>query len=183
MEDLCFTPLDLAVILAGMNIGCQEEASLLHNIWVGERSRMASPYDRDQRKLILDTLYWSHYFYDKPAIDAEFPAIQRDFSQTNRLIPAESYTNDFSDLDLFFKNVRIRTFYGNGPDYVRIKLRTLLKQYGYRRRSPQLIRYMDTCLDFYQLDTYLRGNVLCDMKDVKLDDMIIFRSKTVYKEE
>lgn len=177
MKDLRFTPLDLAVILAGMNIGCQEEASLLHNIWIGERSRMAPPYTQDKRKLILATLYWSHYFYNKPAIDAEFPAIQQDFSQTNRLISTESYTDDFSDLDLFFKNVRIRTFYGNGPDYVRIKLRTLLKQYGYRRRSPQLIQYIDSCLDFYQLQPYLRGNIPCDIKEVRLDDMIIFRSK------
>ena len=95
----------------------------------------------------------------------------------NRRFLIESYTGDFSDLDLFFKNVRIWTFYVSGQDYIQMKLCTLLKLYGYRSRSCQLIRCIDSWLDFYQLETNFRENVFCDMKNLKLDDIIILWNK------
>ena len=77
--------------------------------------------------------------------------------------------------DLFFKNIRIRILYSSGNDYVRLKLRTLLKEYGYQRRSKLLVEHINRCMLFYHLEATLRGGVSCCIEEAGLDDMLTFR--------
>ena len=175
MQELCYSALDIAVIVSGMQLGCQEESRMLDQIWDGEKVFLVAPYRANRRKFLLDTYHWLQYFYDKPTIDSEFPSIQKDLEHTNRTLQAEQLTSDFSDLDLFFKSIRIRILYAGGNDYVRMKLRTLLKQYGYRRRSQLLLQHIHRCMLFYHLEAAQRGGVPCSIEDVDLDQMLIFR--------
>lgn len=175
MREFCYTPLDIAAILNSMELGCKEESRLLDLIWEFERDLLDPEYRYDHRKFILKTLYWLHYFFDKPMIDAEFPIVQKDLWLSQGTLSKEDYISDYLGLDLFFKSIRIRILYNEQRKYVRIKLRSLLKQYGYRRRSPQLMQYIDNCLIFYQLQPYLRGGEVCDIRNISLNDMIIFR--------
>ena len=175
MHGLCYSALDIAVIVSSMQLGCQNESRILDRIWEGEKAFLDTSYIANQRKFILDTYYWMQYFYDKPIIDREFPAIQKDLAQSNRALQTEQLTSDFSDLDLFFKSIRIRILYGYGNEYVRIKLRTLLKQYGYKRRSQLLLKHINCCMSFYHLEATLRGGVPCFIEDADLDHMLTFR--------
>lgn len=175
MQGLFYSTLDIAVIVNSMQLGYRDESRMLDRIWEGEKVFLDAPYRTNQRKFILDTYYWSQYFYDKPIIDREFPAIQKDLARSNRALQAEQLTSDFSDLDLFFKSIRIRILYGYGNDYVRIKLRTLLKQYGYKRRSQLLLQHINRCMLFYHLEATLRGGVPCSIENADLDQMLTFR--------
>ena len=56
-----------------------------------------------------------------------------------------------------------------------IKLRTLLKQYGYRRRSAKLLEHLEQCMVFYQLQPYLRGGIPCKLSEISIDEMVVFR--------
>lgn len=56
-----------------------------------------------------------------------------------------------------------------------IKLRTLLKQYGYRRRSAKLLEHLEQCMAFYQLQPYLRGGIPCKLSEISIDEMVVFR--------
>ena len=175
MRELCYSALDIAAIISSMHLGCREECRILDLIWQGEKVFLVSKYRTNQRKFILDVYYWMQYFYEKPVIDQEFPAIQKDLAYSNSTLQAEQYTSDFMDLDLFFKSIRIQILYGSGHDYVRIKLRTLLKQYGYKRRSQLLLQHISRCMLFYHIEATLCGEVPCYIKDVGLDQMITFR--------
>lgn len=175
MHELCYSALDVAIIVSSMQLSCREESRMLDLIWEGDKVFLAVPYRTNQRKFILDTYYWIQYLYDKPVIDKEFPAIQKDLAYSKRTLQADQLTSDFSDLDLFFKSIRIRILYGNGNDYVRIKLRTLLKHYGYRRRSQLLLQHINRCMLFYHLEAALRGGVACSIEDAHLDQMLTFR--------
>ena len=175
MQELYYSALDIAVIISSMQLGCREENRILDRIWEGEKEFFSAPYGINQRKFILDTYYWIQYFHDKPVLDKEFPAIQKDLAHSNKVLLPEQLTGDFSNLDIFFKSVRIRILYGNGNDYVRIKLRTLLKQYGYKRRSQLLLKHINRCLLFYHLETSQRGGVPCSIDDAGLDQMLTFR--------
>lgn len=175
MQELCYSALDVAVIISSMQLGCRDESRILDLIWEEEKNFLAIPYRTNQRKFILDTYHWIQYFYDKPVIDREFPAIQQDLAYSNRALQAEQLTSDFLDLDLFFKSIRIRILYGDGNDYVRIKLRTLLKQYGYKRRSQLLLQHINRCMLFYHLEATLRGGAPCSIEDADLDQMLTFR--------
>lgn len=175
MRALLYSALDLAAIISSMELGCQDESSVIDLIWEGEKTFFDARYRTDKRKFILDIRYWMHYFYEKPVLDREFPAIQKDLEHGNHDVNVGQYTSDYSNLDLFFKSVRIRILYGNGNPYVRIKLRSLLTQYGYKRRSQLLIQHINRCMLFYHLEATLRGGVACDIETADLDKMLTFR--------
>lgn len=175
MKTFCYRAIDLAAILSGMNLNCQEEAAWIEKVYNGEQSFIAKEYRGDKRKFVLDISYWQHYFYEKPILDKEFPSIQKDLEQLNSSFQFDDYFSDFSNLDLFFKNTRLRILYGDGQEYVKLKLRTLLKQYGYQRRSHQLLEHIEKCMYFYHLEANLKGGVKCNLSEIRLDDMLIFR--------
>lgn len=174
MEKLCYTALDLAAIISSMGLGCRATADFLERVWEGERPFLQRMYRKNKRQLILDTNYWLTYLSDKPTIDTEFPIIQRDALTLGNKLPTDAYTDDCSDLDLFFKGARLRILYG-GRDYVRIKRRTLMARYGYKRLSPVLIEYFNRCTYFYHLQPYVRDGVECLIEDTDINEMIIFR--------
>ena len=175
MEEMLYTALDLAAIISSLDLGCQGQSALLDKIWENERSFLLGLYRNNRRQLILDTSYWLTYFSDKPAIDQEFPSIQKDAVATGETLFAENYTVESSNLDLFFKSARLRILYGGGKDYIQIKRRTLLKRYGYQRLSMRLTEHFRRCIYFYHLQPYLRDWVPCQIEDAGINEMIIFR--------
>ncbi|WP_276981123.1 hypothetical protein [Johnsonella ignava] len=175
MCELFYSALDIALIIADMNPGYQEEVRLLDLIWKNEKARLVMKYRENQRKFILDIYYWLHYLFDKAVLDKEFDAMQIDLAHLNRTVQPEQLTGDFSGLGLFFKSTRIQILYGSGRSYVRIKLRTLLKQYGYKRRSSSLLQYIRGCMLFYNLEVALRNGIPCSIETVGLDRMLTFR--------
>ena len=54
MEELCYSALDIAAIIAGMGLGCQAQAEFLNRIWENERPFLQKDYRDNKRKLILD---------------------------------------------------------------------------------------------------------------------------------
>lgn len=175
MEELCYTALDLAAIISSMNLGCQAQADFLDRIWENEKPFIQKEYRDNKRQLILDVSYWLTYFSDKPAIDAEFPIIQRDVKATGGELETDAYIVDASGLDLFFKSARLRILYGGKKPYVRVKRRTLMGKYGYKRMSSTLVNYFHQCIYFYHLQPYVRDYVECQIEDVGIDEMVIFR--------
>ena len=84
MEELCYSAFDLAVIISGMGLGCQATADFLEQVWERERPFLQEMYRESKRQLILDARYWLTYLSDKPAIDAEFPIIQKGSSSRKK---------------------------------------------------------------------------------------------------
>ena len=77
----------------------------------------------------------------------------------------------------FFKVVRLELLYMENRDYYKIKLRRLLKRFGYKRRSQALIHKIKYAMTLLSLTPYLRGNVPCDLALIGLDDMVMIRLK------
>lgn len=175
MENLYYSPFDLAVIISSMNFGLQKENELINFIWKNEQDFIQPEYRNSKRKFVLNIYYWTNYLNNKADIDLEFPAVKNDMISVGADVEKSQYISDYSNLDLFFKSLRIRIIFDNKKGYVRIKFRTLLRQYGYRRRSERLVDYINTCIDFYKLKPYLRGGVECDIRTVDIDEMITFK--------
>ena len=170
MREFLYSALDVAAIISSMELGCRDENEMIDSIWNGEKAFLVSEYRNNKRKFILDVYYWLQYFYEKPILDQEC----QDMMTSDNTIEPEQYMSDFSNLDLFFKKIRIQILYGKGNDYVRVKLRTLLKHYGYKRRSQLLIQHINRCLYFYHLEITVRGGIPCSIEDATLDQMLIF---------
>lgn len=74
----------------------------------------------------------------------------------------------------YFKLIWLQLMY-SGISYRKIKLRTLLHDFGYKWRTEALTSSMIHALNALELVTYLRNYEVCDIRDVKLDDMIMIR--------
>lgn len=175
MREFYYSAMDLAAIANSVNLSAKEEADFLENIWTYERAFLLPEGYENKRKLILGFSYWRYYLQDKGAIDAEFPAIRKDFISMGSLVNEEQFICDNTDLNLFFKSIRIRILFLNDRNYTRIKIRTLLRMYGHRRRSQKLLQHIQNCMLFYHLQPYERGNIECDISNIPIDTMVTFR--------
>lgn len=175
MIELCYSPADIAFFIHSHNMGVKAASRLLENIWKNDNLFLLPCYRTNKRKLYLEVHYWTDYLCDKPEIDRELPSVQKDFKTFGKEIEEAAFTSEYFDVDLFFKMTRLQILYLGGRDYVRIALRTLLRTYGYKRRTQALLKYFRECFMFYHMQTYLRGKEECDIGDIGLDEMIIIR--------
>ena len=135
-------------------MGTKTASIMLEKIWKEDNQYLSPYYRTNLRQLSLDVHYWTDYLCDKPEIDKEFPAIQKDFHSFGKDVEEEAFITDYFDIDLFFKMKRVQILYLDGQDYVRMKLRTLLKAYGYKRRTQELLKYLRECMMFYHMHMY-----------------------------
>lgn len=175
MQELLISTFDIACIADSLMLGARESSGLKKAIWDNEKDFLYLEEETNYRKWLYDIQHWTDYLYDKPALDAEFPKIQRDIEAQGSELYEEDYLSDDFDIDLFFKSMRLRLLYLNKRGFERMKLRTLLSAYGYKRRSPYIVGYVKKCLYFYHIQTYTRGNVVCDIEEIGLDEMMTLR--------
>lgn len=103
MLELYYSALDLAAIVSSTGMGCHAEADLPGEMWQYDRAYLLSEHRDNKRKFILDVSYWGDYLQDKPAIDAEFPAITKGFLSVGNNLNTSDFIREASDLDPFFK--------------------------------------------------------------------------------
>ena len=175
MEQLCYNALDLATVIRGAKLGSRETAAFLERVWADERPFLQRKYRGNKHDFILDTNYWLTYLSDKPAIDAEFPVIERDIRALGRELFQGSFMGDFADLDLFFKSVRLRSLYIDEKGDIQIKRRALMNKYGFTRLTPNLVDHLYRCVCFYHLQPYVRGTNKCRIEEMEPDEMITFK--------
>lgn len=77
----------------------------------------------------------------------------------------------------YFKVIKLRLLYQQECPFVRLKLRTILKEFKYKRRSEKLMNEIQEILNQLQLETYLKGYITCSVKETDLDDYIMIRLK------
>ncbi len=171
MNELFYTALDVACIINDFELTVKSSAELIRKIFYQENFLLAQDYKNNYRQWLLDIRYWEGYIYDKVTFDKEFSAIKKD---CGGLLAAENFVADNFNFNLFFKTLRIKILYIDEKNYSRMKLRTLLATYGYKRRSKDFIDYVKKCLAFYKIQTFFRGEI-CDVAEINLDAMITFR--------
>ncbi len=175
MQGLMISAFDMACIIDSLDLGAKDAAGFKETVWENEKAFLELQEQDNYKKWLYNIQYWIDYLYDKPILDMEFPLVQKDMHAQGDELSEDNFLTDNFNIDLFFKSMRLRILYCGGQGYERMKLRTLLSAYGYKRRSPYIVRYIKDCLLFYHIQTYLRGNIVCDIEEISLDDMIIFR--------
>ncbi len=147
----------------------------LNRLYEEEQEFLHPAYKGNKKDFVSDVLYWTDYLVDKDKLDKEFPVVEKDFNATGRRFVRENLMSDYPEFDLFFMIMRLRIKFSGGQDFVRMKLRTLLKHYGYKRRSTAITSHIRDCMVFYHIQPFLRGEQECDIRDIDIDDMISFR--------
>lgn len=101
--ELYYDSFDLACIIHSLDMGTKTASIMLEKIWKEDNQYLSPYYRTNLRQLYLDVHYWTDYLCDKPVIDKEFPAIQKDFRSFGKDVEEEAFITDYFDIDLFFK--------------------------------------------------------------------------------
>lgn len=80
-----------------------------------------------------------------------------------------------------FKALRLYLLFGKEGEkrpFVKMKLRTLLRIFGYKRRTRYFVKEAQEIKEELGIETYLKGNKKCDFGEITINDMFIFRVKS-----
>ena len=174
MEELLYDIHTLANIIIVNNLSANEISSFLSRVWKYEGIYLPLNYRFNKRKFVIDVSDEVSYWQNKADFDKEFQAINNDLKTIGSEVSFVS-EEDYYNLRSYFMELRLTMIFLGNKDYIRMKLRTLLHDHGYKRRSAGLNRYFKQCMYFYHIEAFVRGGVVCDLEKIALDDMIIFR--------
>lgn len=170
----CYTPRDIALYLRYADFSHSAELAVIRDLCSSQRAFLQEEY-RDNRPLL------------RRHIDSELAKLDEDGKDLRELIillQGTEYAIDTDEVDhkedaieSFFKIVRLSLIYGQENGYRKIKLRRLLKHFGYKRRSAQWVARVQCALDDLDLKTYLKGNIPCDISEIDIDNMVMIRLK------
>ena len=142
MESYLYTPYELAIIIWYYNMDCLSYVDLLKKIFHYDNIFIQTKYRNDQKKFILSVMDRLNFINNQEQFKREQIIIERDMEEFGLL-------NNIGDLDdedcishLIFKELRIRILFINQKGYAKIKLRTLLRQLGYKKRNSNIINYI-----------------------------------------
>lgn len=167
-----YTPQDVAVFFLTFDYPQSDERYVLREIW---KSKLIPAKYRKDLRLFKQQVHLELFKHDDKLEDLdELNILMRD---TEHAFCVDGSINEQGLIESYLKIIKLSLTYVEGIEYRRIKLRRLLKKFGYKRRSPQLVNYVQRTLAALGLRTYLRGYVPCDISEIDIDDMIIIRLK------
>lgn len=171
-----FTPYDLARFIYFGDLSVKRSNEILKKLFDGHNAEILSPYRDDFllfHKRVTDLVNEFSVEYDELN---EAQSIMREINGAS--------TEQTSEPDVYcayFKLVKLRLLYTN--EYIKLKMSTLLSDFGYKRRSQQLINTIKAAIKKLHLVPYTRGYELCDIGDIDIHTMIIFRLAITNAEE
>ena len=165
-------PQDIAVYLFLENASHKRENEILSDLFENHNQMIVWDYRPDYfllKRSVMDLL--NLYELD-----------DREYHEAERILLEISQKGTDSEIETdcfgaYFKLIWTQLTY-SGISYRKIKLRNLLRDFNYKRRTAALMNRMNLALNALGLKTYLRGYEKCDIRDAGLDDMIMIRLET-----
>ncbi|MDE6708609.1 MAG: hypothetical protein K2K06_11305 [Oscillospiraceae bacterium] len=164
-----FTPQDIAIYLFLENISHKRENEILCDLFENYYQMLVEDYCKSYlqfKQCVLNLL--NVYELDNISYH-EAELILMEMKHTNFY-----FDKEFDDINAYFKLIWLQLMY-SGISYRKMKLRNLLRDFGYKRRTTLLINHIKQAIDNLNLKIYLRGYVSCDICDISLDDVIVIR--------
>lgn len=165
-----FIPKDIAGYFISADLTHKQQNEILTDIFENHNSSIVFPYRNDfglLRRTVADLII--KYELDNATID-EVQVIMWEMGEYGSILDKENYDR----LGAYFKLIKLQLMYSD-ISFKKIKLRTLLKDFGYKRRTADLVSRINRAFSALGLVTYLKNRNQCNIGQVKLDDMIIIR--------
>ena len=77
----------------------------------------------------------------------------------------------------YLKVIKLKLLYTEA-EYVKLKLRTLLKLVGYKRRGEKVMSEFDELLDELNLLVFVKGELVIKRVEIGLDDFMTIRLRS-----
>jgi hypothetical protein len=170
-----YTAHDIAIFLLVSNFTQSDERAVIRAIWEDNKLSIPAEYRQDyslfRRHINLELSKHDGALSD---ID-ELNMLMRDAGRSFNVDGDINEQGIQGVIESYFKIIKLSLIYIEGKEYRKIKLRSLLKKFGYKRRSTQLVDYTQRTLMELGLKTYLKGYTPCDISEIGIDDMVMIR--------
>ncbi len=174
MESYLYSPYELAIIIQFHGMSNADYIKLLKDIFHHDNLFLQPDHRNSEKHFILSVMNQLNYLSNDESYISEQAMIERDMKALG--LPNQSGEHERTFSHLIFKELRIRILFINKRNCARMKLRTLLSELGYKKRSSNVLNYIFDCLLFYHISAALKDNAPCDIRTIGLDDMITFRT-------
>lgn len=163
-----FTPQDLALFICFEDLTLSRENEVLKDLFDNHNAEILFPFREDFvlfRKAINDFMIKYEMDFDERN-EAEMIMREVNGVSTEQTSEPDYYCG-------YFKMIKLRLLYKQ--DSIKMKMSTLLSDFGYKRRTKELADTIKTAINKLNLAAYTRGYEPCDIGDVDIHTMIIFR--------
>lgn len=164
-----YTPSDIAKFLISGDFRLSDERRIINEIWYLRRDVLSIGYMQDKESF-RRAVYNEIMRYE---ISDELDDINDILEEMGSKFIIKDAADEQDAVTHYLKNIKLHLTYKT--TYKRIKLRSLIKMFGYERRSQQLLKNINQGLDVLGIKTYVNGNILSDIAQISLDDIIMFR--------
>lgn len=176
MSKYLYTISDIAIYFNNVDLPHSMENKILEQLWE-DRNKVLELKYRKNKNSFYKCVRKETEKYLLDANDNEIDSINRMLKDTgSNFIIDNSFAEEYV-IEAFFRVIKLKLAYTDDVNNVKMKLRTLLGYFGYKRRSDQFIKSVKRTFKALGLVTYLKGYELCDISLIKLDDMIMIRLK------
>lgn len=163
-----FTPHDLAIFINIEDLSHDRKAEVISDLFDKHNAKIVYPFREDFtlfRRAVNDFLI-------------RYDTAYEDLNEAQMIMDEVNGSSNevISDPDYFgayFKLIKLRLLYT--ADYCKIKMSTLLSNFGYQRRSGQLLTRIRRAINTLGIIPQTRGYETCDLSEIKIDTMIMFR--------
>lgn len=176
MSKYLYVPRDIAFFLKECDFTLSTEKKIKDAIWE-ERYEVLDPrYRKDKNKYIKEISNILNQYEDR-YLYKEIQDINKVLEDIGSSYIVEEYNQDEQYVEALFRYIKLKLTYTSNVSYVKLKLRTLLRQLGYKRRTVQLTDDINRCLTSLKLETFLRDYEKCDIATINIDNTIMIRLK------
>ena len=172
MDSFGITTLDIAKFFYKEDIGLQKRKAIVMYLWEKRDHYLGyhlyenfKVFSKEIDNLLMD-LSFNNMILEETE---EIITLQKDmdFNYTNNYL----YKANRHQTEDFFKQCKLRIMYTANQDYIYMKMRTLAKSCGYKRRSPRFVSEIRDSLEKLGLYIFNGGRKVEDMKGIMAIDM------------
>ena len=165
-----YTPLDFYNFILLYDLKFSDQNHIIEDFFQFHNSELASAY-RNNLALLRREINNIKICNTSVADELnEVAVILNELKVKYKFAPTKS---DYLFAD-YFKMLKLQLLY-SGAKYKKVKLRTILAKFGYKKRTEQVRKDLVNTIKNLGLHPYISNRVECEITKIPLDSIVIFR--------
>lgn len=165
-----FTPLDFYNYILLYDLRFSEQNRIIEDFFQAHNSELASVYREDLSLLRKEI---NNIKICNTAIDDELDEVAVILNELKVKYKFAPQKEEYLFAD-YFKMLKLQLLY-SGITYKKVKLRTILTKFGYKKRTEQVRKDLVNAIKNLGLHPYLSKRAECEITKIPLDSIISFR--------
>lgn len=172
------TTLDIAKFFYSEKIDIYERIGIIYDLWQNKKRYLEyylygnlKTFSGEINNLLMDFIFGNIILYEVEDIISIQKGLEANYKGYGLYKINKNKTEDF------LKHCKLRIMYGSDRDYIYMKMKTLVKGCGYKRRTKHMLEELD--IKLLKLELYIENpnkqiveDIKSNFKNIKIDEFI-----------